>query len=479
MSLTIVLTLLLLAAGFYMSWNIGANDVSNAMGTSVGSGALTLRRAVIIAAVLEFSGAFFLGSSVSETLQKGIIEMNQFAHDPTSLLIGMFSALLATSVWLQVASYMGWPVSTTHAIVGAILGFGIVVGGTSVIQWKEVGSIALSWIVSPVLSGIVSYFIFGAIQRKVLYAFHPIEATKKLIPYLTFIVFASFLIATGFSGLKNLNLNPPLYLLIIVSLLIAICCAFISHFLIQKVGNNSGLASLSLKNIHQLYSLNKAIKHLERLKIASTGAVQEQVSSSLAHLTNLSKSLESKTEPRDAPSEYQIVEKMFSYLQILSACFVAFAHGANDVANAIGPVASAVEIIRNPKTFNAIAPIPLWLLAMGGVGIVIGLATWGWRVIETIGKKITELTPTRGFSAEFGAALTILIASKLGMPISTTHCIVGAVLGVGLAKGISALNLRMIKDIVLSWIITIPSSAITCVILYSLIKILLGSSQLF
>lgn len=478
MTVTMILIFLVLAAGFYMSWNIGANDVSNAMGTSVGSGALTLRRAVIIAAILEFTGAFTLGANVSETLQKGIIDMQLFAHDPTSLLIGMFSALVATSIWLQISSFMGWPVSTTHAIVGAILGFGIIVGGPSVVHWGEVGSITLSWIISPCLSGLVAYLIFCAIQRKVLYAFHPIEATKKLIPYLTFIVLLSFCIATGFSGIKNLHFEFPFYALLLLSLLIATVGGIVAHFLIKHANIETALPSLSLKNIHQLYSLNKAIKHLGRLKFTSSGHIQAEVVASLNHLETLAKELEPKKIISDSPSEYQVVEKMFSYLQIVSACFVAFAHGANDVANAIGPVASAVDIIRNPGNFNATTPIPLWLLALGGLGIVIGLATWGWRVIETIGKKITELTPTRGFSAEFGAALTILIASKCGLPVSTTHCIVGAVLGIGLAKGISALNLRMIKDIILSWVITIPSSALSCIILYKCIKLLIGKVQL-
>ena len=478
MTLTLVLILLVLAAGFYMSWNIGANDVSNAMGTSVGSGALTLRKAVIIAALLEFSGAFLLGSNVSETLQQGIIEIDHFSGEPTTLLIGMFSALLATSVWLQVASYFGWPVSTTHAIVGAILGFGVVIGGFDAIHWGKMGSIALSWVISPGLSGLVAFIFFSAVQRKVLYAFHPIEATKRLIPYLVFIVILTFFMTTGYSGIHNLGFKIPMPLILLAAFLLASIASLISGVLVNRASNQGNThPSMPIKHMHQLFSLNKALKHLQRLKLSSTGDNRKEVSTAIKSLQSLNDKMK-KNAPQKSSTDYQVVEKMFAGMQILSACFVAFAHGANDVANAIGPVAAAFNIIRHPQNFAAMTKVPIWLLGMGGVGIVVGLATWGWRVIETIGKKITALTPTRGFCAEFGAAATILIASKLGLPVSTTHCIVGAVLGVGLAKGISALNLRMIKDIVLSWIITIPSSAIACILFYLIIKAFVGANTL-
>lgn len=478
MSVAIALIILVLAAGFYMSWNIGANDVSNAMGTSVGSGALNLKKAVIIAAILEFSGAFLMGSHVSETLQTGIIDVSLFARDPSSLLVGMFSALLATAIWLQIASYFGWPVSTTHAIVGAILGFGVVVGGFGAIHWGEVGSISASWVISPGLSALVSFIIFTAVQRKILYAFHPVEATKKFIPYLVFIVILTFFMTTGYSGVKNLKIQLHAAYIFMGALSLALLAALIALFLIRRKAfqGQIGVTS-SIRNIHQLISINKALKHLQRLKLSTSGDIREEISTTIRSMRGVAEKLNQNT-PKKTESEYASVEKMFAYMQILSACFVAFAHGANDVANAIGPVASAVNIILHPTNFSSSTTIPLWLLSLGGIGIVIGLATWGWRVIETIGKKITELTPTRGFCAEFGAAATILLASKLGLPVSTTHCIVGAVLGVGLAKGISALNLRMLKDIILSWIVTIPSSAIACIILYKVIKSLIGSFQL-
>jgi PiT family inorganic phosphate transporter len=348
-----------LILAFYMAWNIGANDVANAMGTSVGSRALTLRRAVFLAAILEFSGAFFVGSNVSETIQKGIIDPTVFQSDPMIFVLGMMGSLLATGALLQLASYFGLPISTTHAIVGAVIGFGAFVGGIDAVYWKEFGWIASSWVLSPFLSGIISYTIFTIIQKKFL-------STEQLLP-------------VGQLPEPYPGPYPPY------------------------------------------------------------------------------------------PSPYQGVEKIFVPMQIISACLVAFAHGANDVANAIGPAAAVLGVLKT-HTINASSTVPSWLLALGGGGIVIGLASWGWRVIETVGKKITELTPTRGFAAEFGAATTILLASKLGLPISTTHALIGAVLGVGMARGSNALNFQTLKEIVISWIVTIPLCALFSILSFYLLK---------
>lgn len=345
MSETIIQTGVLIL-GFYMAWNIGANDVANAMGTSVGSKALSLKQAVVLAAILEFSGAFFAGSTVSETIQKGILDLSFFQSDPLAFVLGMMGSLLATGVLLQLASYLGLPVSTTHAIVGAVIGFGCIAGGIEAVRWDVLGWIASSWILSPLLSGLISYAIFSLI---------------------------------GFIRLRQPALSTP------------------------------------------------------------------------------------------SSSSYQGLEKIFIPLQILSACLVAFAHGTNDVANAIGPVAAVIGVLKT-GTLSSQSAVPTWLLALGGGGIVLGLATWGWRVIETIGKKITELTPTRGFSAEFGAAATILLASKLGLPISTTHALIGSVLGVGMTRGIKALNLQIIKEIVVSWIVTIPLCALFSILAFYFLK---------
>jgi inorganic phosphate transporter, PiT family len=466
MEVETILKILVLLVGFYMAWNIGANDVSNAMGTSVGSGALTLKKAVFIAAILEFCGAFFVGGNVSETIQQGLVNPNTFASQPLVLILGMCASLLGTGIWLQIASYFGLPVSTTHAIVGAILGFGGLIGGVDALQWGEVSSVVISWILSPVLSGLLSYVIFSVLQRKVLFAMNPVEATKKLIPYLVFIVFGTFTLSLIFNGLQNLDLSITFLQALSLAVLIGIVAAFISYFVIKRLSFLKKYTPTPSKHTPQtVISLEKAIKHLQRVRLSSHDETYSRVSKLLDEIKHLTYEVKKETSFLERTSEYQSVEKMFVALQILSAAFVAFAHGANDVANAIGPIASVLDTIKHGAIVE-ISPIPLWLLAFGGCGIVLGLATWGWRVIETIGRKITELTPTRGFCAEFGAATTILFASKLGLPISTTHCLVGAVLGVGFARGIQAINLTTIRDIVLSWIVTIPASALMTILVF-------------
>ncbi len=472
MEASLFFTIFVLAVGFYMAWNIGANDVSNAMGTSVGSGALTLRKAVILAAILEFSGAFFVGSSVSETMQRGIIDTDLFIMDPMLLILGMCSALLGTGAWLQIASYFGWPVSTTHAIVGAIAGFGIVVGGQEAIRWEEMCAIGSSWVISPALSALFSYILFNVLQKKILYVMNPVAATKKLFPWLCFFVFAIFSLSMLFNGLENLNLSLSALQAFFLSLCIGGVAFAVSYWFIQRVHvletQGPTPANISPQTV---ISLEKAIKHLQRVQSSTYDATHDKVSALVSEIKGLSYKMKKETTLLETTSEYNVVENLFVYLQILSACFIAFAHGANDVANAIGPVAAVLDVIKN-GAISDVAQVPSWLLGFGGVGIVLGLAIWGWRVIETIGKKITELTPTRGFCAEFGAATTILLASKLGLPISTTHCLVGAVLGVGLARGIKALNLGMLKEIILSWVITIPASAVVSIFIFYLLKTL-------
>jgi len=465
-----ILTILILVIGFYMAWNIGANDVSNAMGTSVGSGALTMRRAVLLAAVLEFCGAYFVGANVSETMQRGLVNPEIFLTQPLILVLGMCGALLGTSFWLQLASYLGWPVSTTHAIVGAILGFGAIAGGFQAILWGEVTSIAISWVVSPLISAAISYFVFSFLQKKILYAMDPIEATRRAIPFFFFIVFATFTLSLLSNGLQNLNLQISFAQASGIAAVVGAIAAAIAYFVVQRITVPAGYIQPEGRHSPQaVISLDKAIKHLQRVRVSSANETHERITEILQDVKSLSRQIREETHFGERASEYHFVEKVFVYLQIISACYVAFAHGANDVANAIGPVAAVLDVLKN-GAISETSTIPPWLLALGGLGIVIGLATWGWRVIETIGKKITELTPTRGFCAEFGAATTILIASKLGLPISTTHCLVGAVLGVGLARGLSALNLGMIREIVLSWIVTIPASAGMSILCFYLLK---------
>jgi phosphate/sulfate permease len=473
MSSELILLILVILAGAYMAWNIGANDVANAMGTSVGSGALTLRQAVIIAAILEFSGAFFLGSHVSETIQTGIIDSSIF-KDHMTLVYGMLSSLIAAGTWLQLASYYGWPVSTTHTIVGAVVGFGTVVGGLDAIYWENVAFIASSWIISPLVGGIASYFIFELLRRYIFYAANPVRSAKTLTPYLVFFVIYILSMILLYKGLQNANMQFSFF----ESLYISAGCGFIG-FLVSKLLllmiPNTMLQEKSSPEYHPELSsqVEKARRHLLQVQTSARGAIQTQTTELLDSVEILAESLKKKEQTGRESSEYALVEKIFGYLQIMSACLMAFAHGANDVANAIGPLSAAIGALTT-GVIAAQSTVPTWALGLGGIGIVVGLATWGWRVIETIGRKITELTPTRGFSAEFGAAATILVASRIGLPVSTTHILVGSVIGVGLARGIEALDLRTTRYIFLSWIVTVPAGAIITVGCFFLIRAIFG-----
>lgn len=468
--INLILITLALLFGFYMTWNIGANDVANAMGTSVGSGALTLKRAVIIAAVLEFAGAFFVGSDVSETIQKGIINPELFTHDPMMLVYGMLSALLATSLWLQLASYYGWPVSTTHSIIGALLGFGLIYGGVKAIFWGEFVSIAFSWILSPFLGATLSFLLFTLIQKKILYSPLPIKAAKQITPFLFFLVFAILTLSMVYNGLQNLNLDFTFIHALLLSIAVGIVAFIISALLLRRIEEKHiELDSIKKSNFLITNSLNKSLKYLRRTQSQAKGELAQDISGILNQLEKISHDTQHQIKQHTQRIDYSAVERIFIPLQIASASFVAFAHGANDVANAIGPLAAIFHIIDTQKVGMS-STVPPWMLAFGGLGIVIGLATWGWRVIETVGKKITDLTPTRGFSAELASAATILLASKMGLPISTTHTLVGSVLGVGLARGMGALNLRVLRDIVGAWVITIPAGAILTIIIFYIFK---------
>ncbi len=401
-----------MAACLYMAWNIGANDVANAMGTSVGSHAITLRQAVLLAAVFEFAGAFLVGGHVTETVRKGIVSPGVFQGKPELFVLGMFAALLASGLWLNVATFLGLPVSTTHSIIGAIVGFGLLVGGSSAVRWGKLGSVVLSWIVSPLFGGLMGWLTFTYIKRSVLSRWNPVRAARGIVPILIFPVAVVLVLSMLYKGLKNLRLDVSLGMALIVGL-------------------GTGLVAFIVMKV----ILNRRFS----------------------------------TRPRKRTDAFSQVERLFSYLQVGTACSVAFAHGANDVANAIGPFAAIVSVFRNGDLAMKV-PVPIWILALGGVGIVIGLASWGYRVIETVGKKITAISPSRGFSAEFATATTVLVCSKMGLPISTSHTLVGSVIGVGLARGIAALNLRVILSIVNSWIITIPATAAATVVIFLVLK---------
>ena len=388
-------------AGFlalYMAWAIGANDVANAMGTSVGSGALTVGGAIIVAAVLEFAGAFLAGGHVTDTVRKGMLDLSMMTRE--QLIYGMLGSLAAAGTLLVVATRFGLPISTTHAIVGAIVGFGAIAVGVEAVKWGKIAQIVLSWVTSPLLAGVIAFFIFQITRIKVLDRPDPVAQIRKLGPVFFFFVFFIIGLVTLFKGLKPLKLDLNLTQSLIGSVTLGLIGAAIGAFFIRRVD------------------------------------VGED----------------------DPKHRFSRVERIFVVLQILTACAIAFAHGSNDVANSIGPLAAISHAVQG-MDLGSKAPVEPWMLAIGGIGIVIGLATWGYRVMETIGKKITELTPSRGFAAELAAATTIVVASRLGIPISTTHTLVGAVLGVGLARGIGALDLRVVGKILASWVSTLPLAA--------------------
>lgn len=469
-----ILLIIALISGFYMAWSIGANDVANAMGTSVGSGALTVKRAVIVAAILEFAGAFFVGTTVSETIRKGIISPEIFLGNELDLVYGMIGALLAAAVWLQIASYFGWPVSTTHSIVGAVLGFGVMYGGMHAADWPKVWSIVASWVISPILCGTISYSLFTLLRRWIFYSSEPVKVAKKVMPYLVFFVFLVLTLAMVFKGLKNLNLNLDFFEAFLVAVLVGVIAAVVSTFLVKRIKENGETEKFDFRQPAEVGKrVEKAIKQLKKATRTSEGQVTSELRHIMDDLETVEGDLSRKITITRQSADYKTVERIFIYLQILSAGFVAFAHGANDVANAVGPLAAVITVLKT-GAFSAKSAVPLWVLGLGGVGIIIGLATWGWRVMITIGKKITELTPSRGFSAEFAAAITIVLASKLGIPVSTTHTLVGGVLGVGFARGIKALNLKVITNIVISWIITIPVGALGAIIFYYILKAVFG-----
>ena len=406
--------------GFFMAWGVGANDVANAMGTSVGSRALTIKQAIVIAMIFEFAGAYLAGGEVTATIRKGIISPDLFNDNPELLIYGMLSALLAAGTWLAIASVLGWPVSTTHSIVGAIVGFSAVGISADAVAWGKVGSIVASWVVSPVLAGTMSFMLFRSVQRLILNTEDPFANAKRYIPVYMFAVGWMIAMVTLTKGLKHVLKDANIVL------------AFWQDALI------AGIAGLVV--------MGAGIIMLKRIK---------------------------RDPERERFNRFANVERVFAILMVFTACAMAFAHGSNDVANAVGPLAAIVNTVQQGAV-TAKASMPSWILLLGGAGIVVGLATYGFKVMATIGKKITELTPSRGFAAELGAAATVVLASGTGLPVSTTHTLVGAVLGVGLARGIGALNLRMITTIAASWVVTLPAGAGLAILFFFFFKGVFG-----
>lgn len=412
-----VFLILALAAGFYMAWNIGANDVANAFGTSVGSGAITFRQALVFAAIFEFAGAFLVGSHVSDTIKGNIVSPTIFADQPLVYATGMLAALLAAGIWLNLASYLGQPVSTTHSIIGAVIGFGLMAEGLDSVQWHKMGRIAASWFVSPLTGALMAFLIYYAIRKVVLRSEHPARRATIVLP----VGFAATCFVMFFSGV--VDLLPRL-----------------------------------------LPNLKGAALHATAV---AAGLVTALAGGWVAWWNGRTATMAGTLE-----EQYHMVEQRFGRLQIITACYMAFAHGANDVANAIGPVAGVLEALKG--NIAAKTAVPTWVLFFGGLGIVIGLATYGYKVMAAVGSKITEVTPTRGFSAEFATATTVLVASLIGLPISTTFVLVGAVMGVGFARGFGAIDLGVVKRIFLSWVVTIPCSALLSALLYVVLHSLLA-----
>jgi len=408
-----VLIILAVVFGTFMAWGIGANDVANAMGTSVGSGAVTIKQAIIIAVIFEFSGAILAGGEVTATIRKGILDAALFTNDPHLLVYGMMASLLAAGSWLLIASSFGWPVSTTHSIVGAIVGFGAVGVGVDAVAWGKVIKIVISWIASPVLAGIVSFTLFRSLQNLIIDTQDPFNNAKKYVPYYMFLVGFVVSLVTIFKGLKHVGLSFSASTSYLLSLGFGLLVAIIG--------------TLMIRNIH----LNP----------------DENID---FHFTSM--------------------ERVFGVLMIITAAAMAFAHGSNDVANAIGPLAAIYSVIESGGAIGSKSALPLWILLVGGAGIVAGLVTYGHRVIATIGTGITQLTPSRGFAATLAAAATVVIASGTGIPVSTTQVLVGAVLGVGLARGMAALDTRVINRIFLSWIVTLPAGALMSILFFFALK---------
>jgi PiT family inorganic phosphate transporter len=413
---TILITLAVIF-GLYMTWGIGANDLANAMGTSVGAGAVTIKQAICIAVIFEFLGAVVAGGHVTKTIRKGIIDPSGIVNNPEILVYGMLASLLAAAFWLMIASTKGWPVSTTHSIVGALIGFAVVGIGPEAVKWDKVGSVVASWLISPAIGGAISFMLVISTRKLILDTDNPLKNAKKYAPLYIFAVGFIISLVTIFKGLTHLKIDLSTLESFLFAIIIGLLTGAIGWYFIKDIK-------------------------------------------------------ESPHENRDF--HYASVEKVFAPMMLFTACAMAFAHGSNDVANGIGPLAAVVSIVSSGGEVMQSSELPLWILVLGGGGIVLGLVTLGYRVMLTVGKRITELTPSRGFCAELAAATTVVLASRTGLPVSTTHILVGAVLGVGLARGIGALDLRVVGNIILSWLVTLPAGAVMAMLFFFTLKGIFG-----
>ncbi len=403
------LVLIAAAFGFLMAWGIGANDVANAMGTSVGTKSLTIRQAIIIAMIFEFAGAYLAGGEVTATIKDGIIDSLAFTAHPELLVLGMIAALLAAGLWLVLASYYGWPVSTTHSIIGAIVGFTLLSVGPEAVQWGKFAGIVGSWVITPALSGLLAYLLFISVQHFIFNTDNPLQNAKRVGPFYIFLTALVICVVTLQKGLKHVGLHLETQQSLLISTLIALLAGVVGWLFIRRMSFNP---------------------------------------------------------QADVRMHYTNVEKVFGILMVVTACAMAFAHGSNDVANAIGPLSAVASTVNSAGQIVAKSHIDWWVLPLGAVGIVLGLAIMGKKVMATVGTGITHLTPSRGFAAQLATASTVVIASGTGLPISTTQTLVGAIMGVGLARGIAAINLGVVRNIVISWVITLPAGALLAIVIF-------------
>lgn len=398
--------------GFFMAWGVGANDVANAMGTSVGSKALTIKQAIVVAIIFEAAGAMLAGGQVTSTISRDLIDLNALSGNPDSVIYGMLAALLAAGSWLLIASHYGWPVSTTHSIIGAMVGFGSVCLGVDKVEWHFVINIFLSWILTPIIAGVIAYILFKSVQKNIFNTDNPVENAITHVPKYIFMVSMVTLLVTMVQGIKMLGLDIKMVYDILIASGLSVMFSLIGYW------------------------------HLRKMKLEVID---------------------------DSQQRFNRVEKIFAVLMVFTACAMAFAHGSNDVANAIGPLAAVVTIVENNGLLTAQTHIPLWVMVLGAVGIVLGLSMYGHRVMATIGTNITQLTPSRGFAAQLATASTVIFSSGLGLPVSTTQTLVGAILGVGFARGMGALNTSVIRNILMSWIITVPAGAVLAIAYYYIV----------
>ena len=407
-----ILIFLTIIAGFIMAWGVGANDVGNAMGTSVGAKVLTIKQAIIVAAIFEAAGAIFASGHVTETIRGKIIDAHLLTAAPELMAYGMLASLLAAGIWLIVATFLSWPVSATHSIVGAIIGFAVVGIGVNAVAWHVVINIVLSWVVTPLIAGVIAYLLFVSVHKLILDIEQPLRNAKRYVPAYIFLV--AFIISgvTLIKGLEYLNSSRSFAYNIITATLLSLVATLAGVILMQRIKINPG----------------------DHRKLVSAK-----------------------------------IEKIFGILTVFTACALAFAHGSNDIANAIGPLAAVISILKYQDPM-AISAVPLWIPLFGAAGMLTGLIMFGYKIMSTIGSNITQLTPSRAFAAQLATAGTVVIASGLGLPISTTQTLVGAVLGVGFARGIGALNLSVVGNILVSWVITLPIGAGTSIVLFYLIK---------